>query len=92
MRIKLIRDFKSELNNILLENLSTLGTISDSFKDDELDFVYDLMEQFLYDRIPFTNLYMLMNVILNDEDAALSCSTFLTMHRLKVKENPQKFN
>ena len=33
-RIKLIRDFKTELNNILLDNLSTLGTISNSFKDD----------------------------------------------------------
>lgn len=33
-RIKFIRDFKTELNKILLDNLSTLGTISNSFKDD----------------------------------------------------------
>jgi hypothetical protein len=31
---RFIRDFRGELNNILLDNLSTLGTISKSFKNE----------------------------------------------------------
>lgn len=64
----------------------------EDFEDDELDYVYDLIKQFLYERIPFTNLCMLMEIILNDDDAALSCRTYLTMHRVNVEKDPQKFN
>ena len=64
----------------------------EDFEDEELDYVYDLMAQFLYDRISFTNLYILMKVILNDDDTALSCRTYLIMHRLKVEESQQIFN
>jgi hypothetical protein len=32
--IKFIRDFKAEFNNLLLDNLSSLGTISNSYKNE----------------------------------------------------------
>jgi len=32
--IKLLHDFKTELNKILLDNLATLGTISNTYKNE----------------------------------------------------------